>query len=231
MKHGEEANTENGEAHFLDNVEVEEIFAAVPELLNESDRGAVLICSNYVDELLKRCFERIAPPGFSRKELKSLLRYPGTLSTFSGKVQIALVCGLIPLDLGGSINQLRDLRNKVAHSGEAFRLRDNWDLIRAIFDLGPGVPTGINRMALEVLFKDAVGQILKLDKPLGEEGEKMFSSPAEVIDYIKENPKVVAPLEDRVPRMELVIGTAMIAGLIVHHRDRWAAKTDLQKES
>lgn len=222
MQHDEE-DTKEEATHFLDSPEVAEIFASVQEFLMESDRGAVLISSNQVDLNLRKFFEAIAPSGFGSKRLKGLLDYPGPLSTFASRENAAVLCGLIPLDLGESIRQLRSLRNKVAHSSASFRLRDHWDLIRKIYDLGPGVPSGINRMALDLLLKDAVTRITDIDDPANA-GDKYFNTPAEALDYMKDNPTIVEPLEKNVPRMELCIGTAMICGLIVVHRERWISR-------
>lgn len=108
----------------------------------------------------------------------------------------------------------------MAHSTGTFRLRDHWSSVRQIFDLGPGVPTGINQLVVEVMVRHAVRSVMDLPDPSSEDGAPNFQTPQEVMDYLHENSDVLQPLEVPVPRIELAIGVGMICGLLVLHRNR-----------
>lgn len=215
------SDTSSGESHFLGHPEVAPVFEAMHDLLDESDRGAVLMSCHFVDEALGNAIKAIAPSGFPDKRLKELLSYPGPLSSLASRERVVVLFGLIPVELGDCFGQLRRLRNHVAHGSHGFRLRDHWDTIRKIFDMGPGVPYGINRLALEYLFRDALRAAAELKKPWSDSGEMMFDTPAAAIDYMKENPGVLSTVEERLPRLELCIGTAMLCGMLIVYRDRW----------
>lgn len=207
--------------HFLEHPEVVPIFDSMSTLISESDRGAVLISAAHVDEVLRSAFEAIAPHDYSKSRLKDLLHYPGPLSGFASRENVAVLFGLISPRLGKCIRALRGLRNVVAHSSDSFRLRDHWDTIRKVYDLGPGVPLGINRMALEHLMEGFLERVVQIDKPLGELGDKMFDTPADAVDFLRARPELLKPLDERLPRLELCIGTGMLCGLIIVHRDQW----------
>jgi len=207
------------EPHFLAHPEIEKIFESIGAYLNESDRGVVLISASYVDNQLDKLFREVAPTCFSRKGKDRLLCYPGALSSLSSKNDIAVFCRLIDPELGQAIDKLRRLRNMVAHYPSSFCLRDHWHEVKQIYNLGPGLPSAINRMALEFLLKGAVGRILKIEIPTREEQYPVFKNPQEVLDYLSAKPDLLDPLEDQAPRLELGIATAIICGLIVRYRE------------
>jgi len=211
---------EDQKSHFLAHPEIQEIFDSVDTFLDESDRGAVLISASHVDVHLERLFRAVAPASCNRKTKDRLLRYPGALASLSAKNDIAVLCCLIDPGLGQAISRLRVLRNTVAHSPSSFRLRDHWDEVKQIYDLGPGLPSEINRMALEFLLKGAFGRILEVGSPTGERSDPVFKNPREVLDYLSAKPELLAPLEEKAPRLELGIAVAVICGLIVSYRER-----------
>ena len=204
--------------HFLQHPEVKAIFDSISDLLNESDRGTVLVCATHVDVHLERLYQKVAPSGVLQHKRRSLLTYPGPLSTLSARTDVAVLVGLISVRLGNAINCLRRLRNNVAHSSASFRLRDHWNDVRGAYNLGPELPAAINRMALRVLLDNAVTRFLKIRDPL-DENRLYFETPGQVLDYLHEHPDILQPLEERAPRLELALGTAMICGMIVLHRE------------
>jgi hypothetical protein len=211
------------EAHFLEHPEVKILFGpSLEALVRESDRGAVLIAAQIVDNALRRLFEEVAPTGMSRKTLKSLLDYSGPLSTSSSKINLAVLSRFIPAAVGAAIHRLREIRNAVAHSPDSFRLQDHTEPLRQVFDIGPGVPAGVNRVAVELLTRNVVGHLLTVEDPLDD--KPIFTSPEEVFDYLLGNRDMLARLEKHQLRWELGIGVALICGTIVFHRER-ALKT------
>jgi hypothetical protein len=105
---------ETAEKHFLDHPEVNELFdSAINSVVGESDRGAVLVAAAYVDMHLRRLFEQLAPDDMSRRRLKEILDYPGTLSSLASRADVAYVTRLIGKSLYEAIGHLRRIRNAV----------------------------------------------------------------------------------------------------------------------
>jgi hypothetical protein len=120
--------------HFLNHPEVRAIFDSVEDLLAESDRGAILLCAEYVSDQLRDLFDNVAPAVFAKKDRNRLLEFPGVLSSFSARHTVAGMCGLISPHLHEAIHHLRKLRNMAAHQRVKFALWDHWDQVRVISD-------------------------------------------------------------------------------------------------
>lgn len=84
-------------------------------LVAESDRGAVLVGASHINSHLDSLFRSVAPTGMGKEKLRHLLDYPGPLSTFSAKTEVAVLCRFIPEELGQSIRHFKSIRNKVTH--------------------------------------------------------------------------------------------------------------------
>lgn len=219
-----EANT-TPNRHFLSHPEVEDLLGnSMAALVAESDRGAVLIAAAHVDNHLRKLFEAIAPSGLSRETLRTLLDYPGALSSLSAKTEIALLCRLITPQLAKAIRHLRKLRNTVAHAPDTFKLSEHEAQVRRVYELGPDVPVGINRWALEAILKNVVHSLLELEDPVAEVKKPMFESPKAVLDYLSSNKEMLKPLEEQRPRWELGIAVAIVCGLIVLFREKASSR-------
>lgn len=206
-------------AHFLDHPEIKDLFKSVfSTLVVESDRGAVLIATAHVDLHLRALFETIAPSHMNRTKLKRILDYPGPLSSLSAKADIAYVTRLISEDVHKAIHQLRRVRNDVAHSPESFRLSDHNQRLKNMYELGPGVPSAVNRWACELILHFAVNNVLNVNDPTSVEPKPIFTAPQEVLDYLATKPEIMATLDERRPRYELALGVALICALIVNNR-------------
>lgn len=216
-------NDKDSEAdgYFLKHPEIKKLFASVfSTLVVESDRGAVLIGAAHVDLHLRGLFETTAPRSMSCSALRRILEYPGALSSLSAKADLAYLTRLLPEDVNQAIHHMRRVRNEVAHSPDSFRLADHEQQLRQMYELGPGVPSAINRWAGEVIIHTAVKNILDVKDPVSDEAEPVFATPQEALDYLSERPDIMAVLEERRPRYELALGVGIICGLIVYHRDR-----------
>jgi hypothetical protein len=126
-------------------------------LLNESDRGAVLVGLAHLDsqiqQLLSAKFRSASGlyvdgleleefpddlVGLSRLQEKSarkLLEYPGPLSTVAARQDLALSLGWISGDVFHDLTQLRKLRNKVAHSTDLVHLFDDPEIRKLVASL------------------------------------------------------------------------------------------------
>lgn len=186
-------------SHFLDHPEVHEVFKqAFTTLLPESDRGAVLVGTSIVDSHLRRLFDHLAPTEMGKKKLKAVLDYPGPLSTLSAKVDVAMITRLIGGKLNKSIHLLRKLRNGVAHSPESFRLQDHKSSLRDMYDLGSGVPTFINRMALQVVMDSFLHNVTAQSaEQIANNEEPLFESPKDVYEHLQNSPQSLSILQEK----------------------------------
>lgn len=210
--------SENDEGHPLDHPEVEELLRQLfNNLLAESDRGAVLVGASYVDLHLKKLFEAVAPGDLGHKRLRTILAYPGPLSTLAARTQVAFLCRLINGSLYLAIEALREIRNSVAHKPDGFVLADHKEKLQRIYSLGPGMPVWVNRLACELLGRSFLERAVEIRLPDSE--HPVFSSPADVIKYIADKPELLAPLNEKLPRAELGVGILLICALIIHSRE------------
>jgi PAS domain-containing protein len=207
--------SENDDSHFLDHPEVLELFSQLfNNVLAESDRGAVLVGTSYVDLNLKKLFEAVAPRELSQKRLRAILDYPGPLSTFAARTQVAFLCRL-NWSVYSAIEALREIRNSIAHKPDEFVLADHKEERQRIYSLGPGVPVWVNRLACELLGRTFLERAVEIRLPDSE--SPIFNSPADVINYITDKPGLLAPLNERLPRGEL--GILLICAFIIHSRE------------
>jgi hypothetical protein len=206
----------------LNHPEIRDLFGnLLTNLVAESDRGAVLVGTSHVDEHLQKLFEMLIPHDMSKKERKALLNYPGPLSSVAAKTEIAFATRLINRTVYDSLHALRRIRNEVAHASHPFNLRTQREQIRKMYVLGDGVPTFINRTAIEWLVHIKVEALLGIRDP--DEKKPYFNTPQEVIEYISEQPEMMSLLEEQLPKYELAIGIALLCALIVSHREEAAA--------
>jgi hypothetical protein len=198
----------------------------LPGLVNESDRGAVLIGAAYADNVLRSLLETVAPSALSPKDRKAL--FNGALRSFSTKIEVAFVARLIPKNIHNGLRALRKLRNEVAHSPASFELKGQHERYWGIYPLGPDVPAGIQRLAFEMMFNYKATVVLEAVQKNAAELEEIedldYTSPiqtkADVLTYLSEHPDVMEVLEGQLPKWELAIGIATLCALIILHRDR-----------
>jgi hypothetical protein len=209
--------------HPLDHPDARAVFDSLfTTLVAESDRGAVLIAAAEVDLQLRKLFERAAPGDMPGKETKRLLDYPGALSSLASRADIAAVAGFIPRHLYLAIGHLRRLRNDVAHSPRDFQLAEHRDRLQGIFEIGPDMPAGINRLALELMLRSFIDRALQIRDP-SDESQPAFNDSSEVLEFIAGKPDLVAPFEERRHRWELALGVSLICATIISRREAIAA--------
>ncbi|WP_217425034.1 hypothetical protein, partial [Magnetospirillum sp. LM-5] len=175
-------DAEVDEPHFLSDPEVAEAFEQlVEEFFKETERGAVLIAGDIVSEHLAKVIMELAPPEFSKNDLKRMLKYPGMLENFAARADVSFMAGYINATAYNSITSLRSIRNKAAHSGSSFSLSEYRDKLQEMCNLGPGTATAVNRFACDALLRGVVDHLMGQGKRLEADiGRNPFSSPTDV---------------------------------------------------
>lgn len=81
----------------------------------EADSSVAILASSFLDNCLEQCIrEKLADDDVKNK----LFQGYGPLATFSAKIDIALLLGLIPIKIHKDLNTIRRIRNLFAHKPE-----------------------------------------------------------------------------------------------------------------
>lgn len=87
----------------------------IKELTNSSDRAKVVLGSAVIEELLERVLKKFFVQDKDKIE-KTFEGATGFLGTFSAKIKMAFLLGLISEELQKDLDNLRNIRNKFAHN-------------------------------------------------------------------------------------------------------------------
>ena len=91
-----------------------EFNAFLEEINKESDRGAALVCSAMLDDLLEKIISAFL---LDNKEANKLLSgFNAPLGTFSARILAAYALGLLSEKEHDECNRLRTIRNEFAHN-------------------------------------------------------------------------------------------------------------------
>lgn len=212
----------NEDRHFMSHPEVVTYMRdLLPCIIDESDRGAVLLGAAQIDEQLNLLFARLIPSA-TKKEHKNReindnskpFRYLG------GKLRIAYVCRLLPDSLIDAIHKLKKLRNDVAHKPSSFNLKAHEKDVRGIFALvGSGCDIGVSQMAVELMMNSTISRLTTIEHPINE-GTPIFENKEAVLGYLDQNRHLLDELGVNQLRWEIGVGIALICGLIIFHRER-----------
>lgn len=186
-------------------------------LIAESHRGAALIGSEIVSQHLTDLLRERASSDASKNTLDRLLEYPGALSSFSAKADVALAFGLLSKNTHESINVLRRIRNDAAHSKRNFTLSNHRDRLREVLQLGPGMEEFITEMAARVISTDTVEKAWEVNQDFE---QPLYDSREALSEDLRDDSDIMETLDQKLPKAKLGIAVAMICGEIVHSRDR-----------
>ncbi|MGN7354426.1 hypothetical protein ACTHPJ_24085 [Paenibacillus amylolyticus] len=95
-------------------------FAFSSELHKESDRGCVLLATAYLDECLKQLLE--ANTVDDKGVFENLSSGTGGLATFSSRIDLSYLLGLISPETRRHLTIIRKIRNEFAHTMEFISL-------------------------------------------------------------------------------------------------------------
>jgi len=183
------------------------------KLLNESGRGAILIGTTCVEDHLDNFILRILPKN-SKTYTSRLLKYPGPLGTFSGKIELLFAFRLITERFYKALNSLRKIRNMAAHSSNDFNLADT--KIDEIFNIGDGFRTLIHESSMNLMLNvklDNINESLKEIEDLDTQEVKEF------IASKLQDKNVLAKLENQLPHWKLIMGLSVICGMLRFYSD------------
>jgi len=206
---------------FMDHPDIEIYFDEIfPLIIQESDRGAVLLGVSYIDEKLNLLFKDLLPSGISNKRRKDIFSYTGPFGGISSKLDVALVCRLLPEDLIRAINLLRKIRNSIAHDVTHFCLEDHKQRLSEILELiGEKVYEAVNDIALSAMLDKLIKKFTSAPHPT-ETDKPLFESEESALTYIRGNEEIKGILREQRLRWEVGIGVGLICGLILFHKDK-----------
>lgn len=214
-------NTNNkkikGEFNPFDYPEIEKLFGdLLDSLFEESGRGAILIAAAHVDDHLTKIVEAILPKDISKNHKDRLFKYPGQLSSFASKIELAYVFRLIGKNLYDSLNAFRKVRNDAAHSTSKFELHELNDQLKSVYELGPGFANFIKEVSSNALIEQKITALKNaFEKEQLSEDEKQ-----EWLERLFKDKDKIEIMEKQVPFWELVYGLTFLCGLLAHNRLR-----------
>ncbi|WP_340031361.1 MltR family transcriptional regulator [Bacillus tropicus] len=108
------------------------------------DRSAAIVAASYLEDLLKEFLIKKFNDNFSqlsKTEQGNLTSGNGPLSTFSSRITIAFLSGLISKKVYDDLNNIRNIRNQFAHNMEAVdftsdqKIKDKCEKLKLIKNL------------------------------------------------------------------------------------------------
>jgi len=184
-------------------------------MLNESGRGAILIATSFTDDFLTKLIECILPGEISKTNKEKLFKYPGTISSYSSKIELAYAFRIIDKEIYDSLNILRRIRNDAAHSSEEFNLNNISEKMKAIYNMGVNYNEILKNTAKEMMIKNKT-TILRLRL-----AEKLTPQEIEtaIDNTLKDNLYLNKLETDELPSWELLLWLCLICNLLVIKRE------------
>jgi Mannitol repressor len=91
------------------------------ELKTQSDRGAAIIATAIIDNLLEDALRQRL---ILTLELGDRLFSYGPLANFSAKISLAYAVGILTSEMSSDLDTIRRIRNRFAHTAEPLKFRD-----------------------------------------------------------------------------------------------------------
>jgi len=93
-------------------------------LTSETDRGSVLMAAAFIEDKLLQMLKDFMVKNKSIQ--KKIFEGNGALATFSSKIQMAYLLGLIPKNIFDDLNILKRLRNDFAHNAKPISFKTDY---------------------------------------------------------------------------------------------------------
>ncbi|TDT75445.1 hypothetical protein BDE40_2176 [Litoreibacter halocynthiae] len=178
-------------------------------ILDESERGAVLLSCHIIDDFLMEMIKTHKAEGVSQKVLADTTGYGGAFGSLSMKSKALFVLGILTEQSFSAIEKLRGIRNKAAHSSQVFRISDHqerFDL--AIKSFGDG---GVNNVALNMAMHNFLEKMLAMGPDLESKmGRNPFPDQQSCVDYLAGNDDLTSKLQEQMPKWQVAILTHLI---------------------
>lgn len=183
-------------------------------ILDESDRGAVIVATDLIVQKIDRLLLCRSSGVLSEKKVSKLLRYPGALSSFAAKLDVAAFAGMIDRELYTACTKLRELRNSVAHSRQEFLLSEHYQTVLQMAQLRDGIGEVINHTACELLIDGILDVMMDFNEAVSVK-YKQFNTREECCDFIQRNSHLLNYVDDcRRPRIEFALTVLIMTGLL-----------------
>src|ERR1700733_14248269 len=111
-------------AFYKDKNVVLDANALIQEFNAESDRTTIILMGALVDDALKQVISLKIPCEPDETEKKHIFRFEGPLGSFSSRIEIATLFGIIDEKTYLQLETIRELRNACAHSKRLLRFSD-----------------------------------------------------------------------------------------------------------
>lgn len=99
-----------------------EIIAFRTSILDETDRGAVLMSAAFLDDKLKQLIEKRLVA--DKKMSKRAFDFNGPLGTFSSRIDFSYLIGILPKNAQKDLHIIRAIRNQFAHHASPLSYED-----------------------------------------------------------------------------------------------------------
>lgn len=204
--------------HWLDHPDVHAVVPYFNEIVNESDRGAVLITAEIVNQALEKRITSDLPEFLNTKKQRTeLLSFNGLLGTFSSRIKFAALKGWISEVAFNSIDALRKLRNDAAHVDSTFALNDDRSkaLLTRFLETGTGVAVTIHNINVEILLMEYLEALRTKGVELQADlGHNPFETNATIYEELKRRPDWQHALEQSLPKLNLASGAYLFVALL-----------------
>lgn len=113
-------------AYYSDRLYVRDRDSLMEELLNGNDRSLIITLASYAENAIELLIGQHLPAlaKAEKKDWDVAFRHDGPLGTFSACIDMAFLLGLIDERLRGQLDDLRHMRNAVAHTKRAVTFED-----------------------------------------------------------------------------------------------------------
>lgn len=93
---------------------MERMLTLVEEMNLQTDRGVAIVGATWIEEAISESLASVLPQ--ASKSWERLFRTDGPLSSFSAKIDLLHLLGLISEHVRTDMHRLREVRNKFAHN-------------------------------------------------------------------------------------------------------------------
>lgn len=94
------------------------------ELGGESDRAVIILASSMLDDLLANAIALASPMDILVEDMEEVFRPGGPLGSFSARIEIASLFGVIERETYEQLSLLREMRNACAHTKHHIGFQD-----------------------------------------------------------------------------------------------------------